>query len=168
MGMAQDKEFLRAKDCAYRLLSYRPRSVKELKDRLKKKDFSAKTIQKTVEYLRELNYLNDEEFARFWVEAKLSAAALGYALLRYQLRQKGVAREVAEKVLNEQAGQYDEYEAARRLAVSRRRHYKGLQPLKIKRRLYGYLLRRGFPQEAILQAIEQKRSREYVGNLDYR
>lgn len=154
MDMAQDKEFIKVRDYAYRLLSYRQRSVKEIKGRLKRKGFSAKTIQKTVEYLIELNYLNDEEFARFWVEAKLGAAALGWALLRYQLRQKGVAREVVEKVESEQAGQYDEYEAARRLAVSRRRRYKGLEPLKIKRRLYGYLRRRGFPEEAILQALK--------------
>ncbi len=155
MGMAQDKEFLRAKSYAYRLLSYHQRSVKEIRDRLKKKDFSAKTIQKTVEYLSGLNYLNDENFARFWIQAKLRLSPVGWPLLREQLRQKGITEQIAEKALSETAGQYDEYEAARRLAASRRKHCKGMEPMKLKRRLYGYLRRRGFSREAILQALNQ-------------
>ncbi len=152
--MQEDKEFIRAKGYAYRLLSYRQRSAKEINERLKKRGFSAQIIKKTVGYLSGLNYLNDENFARVWIQSKLQSSPVGWPLLRYQLRQKGIAEQITEKALSETAGQYDEYEAVRRLAASRRKRYKGLEPMKIKRRLYGYLRRRGFSQEAILEAIK--------------
>lgn len=157
--MAEEKEFLKAKDYAYRLLSYRQRSIKEITDRLKKKGFSSKSIRKTVNYLSELNYLNDEEFAGFWLRSKIEARSSGWALLRYQLRQKGIARELIDKVFNKCAGLYDEYEAAKRLAASRGSRCKGLEPQKLKKRLYDYLRQRGFSQEAIWQALEETKYR---------
>ncbi len=154
--MGEDKIFIRAKDCAYRLLGYRPRSVKEISERLKKKGFAAGTIKKTVKYLSEINYLNDEDFARAWVRTRLQLRPVGLALLRYQLRQKGVASQTIERAFAECAGEYDESEAASELALSRRRRYRGLDRQKVKRRLYQYLRRRGFTQDAILEAIRQK------------
>lgn len=155
MKLDEDKEFLKAKDYAYRLLSYRQRSNNEMTQRLKKKGFTANTIKKTVEYLNALNYLNDENFARFWIQSKIESKPVGWSLLCYQLRQKGVAEEISDRVLNEYAGQYDEREAAGKLASLRRRHYKNLKPTKFKRRLYDYLRRRGFSLETIIQAIEK-------------
>ncbi len=155
--MGEDKEFIRARDYAYRLLSYRQRSTEEVKDRLKKKGFSAQSIRATVDYLSRLDYLNDEKFARFWVQTKIQSRPIGYSLLRYQLRQKGVPEEVVGMVLADFSGRYDEAEAAKQIAFSRRNSYKNIAPLKLKRRLYNYLHRRGFTQEAILQAIEESK-----------
>ena len=153
--MGEDKEFLKAKNCAYKLLSYRPRSTKEITQRLKDKGFTPKAICKTIEYLSELNYLNDENFAKFWIQSKIRLKPVGFSLLRYQLRQKGVAEEILEKVLSNLTRQYNEYEAAKKLATSQVNRYRGLAPLVLKRRLYDYLCRRGFSQEAISQAIVQ-------------
>ena len=154
--MAQAKELIKAKDYVYRLLSYCQRSTQEVKDRLKKKGFSAAVTRKTIAYLSEINYLNDEEFAKFWIRSKMQSSPVGGALLRYQLRQKGIAEEVLEKATEEEAGRYNEYKLVRELVASRRKRYKNLKdPKKLKRRLYDYLRRRGFSQEAILQAIEK-------------
>ncbi len=152
--MAEDRQFLRARDYAYRLLSYRQRSTKEIDERLEKKGFGPQVIKQTIQYLSKLNYLNDENFARFWIQAKIEAQPVGYSLLRYQLRQKGIASGVLEKALKDVASDYNEIEAARKLARSRGARYKSLEPLKLKRRLYAYLRRRGFSQEAILEAIK--------------
>ena len=151
--MDEDKEFLKARDYAYRLLSYRQRSVKEITERLKKRNFEPGVIRKTLKYLSELKFLNDEQFARFWIRSKLQSRPCGWALLRYQLGQKGIAQEVLDKVKSEYAGEYDEYKVARRLADLRRSRYKSMEPLKFKRRLYSYLRRRGFSQEAVSQAL---------------
>ncbi len=152
--MEQDKEFLKAKNYTFKLLSYRQKSTKEIKDRLKMKGFIPATIKKTIKYLNKLNYLNDEDFTRFWIQAKIQSRPVGWLLLRYQLRQKGIPEQIMEEVISDFAGQYDEYEAAKKLATSRRNRYKDLEPLKLKRRLYDYLRQRGFSQEAILQAIK--------------
>ncbi|GAF76770.1 unnamed protein product [marine sediment metagenome] len=122
--------------------------------RLKVKGFASKVIAKTVKYLSELDYLNDENFARAWVQTKMRLKPAGWPLLRYQLRQKGVADEITEKVISDFAGRYDEIDVARKVAASRRPRYKGIESLKLKRRLYDYLRRRGFSQETIRQVVE--------------
>ncbi|MBN2097388.1 MAG: regulatory protein RecX [Candidatus Omnitrophica bacterium] len=147
------KELLKAKDCAYRLLAYRPRSTQELTERLEKKGFESAIIKETIASLSALDYLNDEKFARSWVKTKMQLSPVGAGLLRFQLRQKGLANEIINLVLGEYHKQYDEIETAIQLVNSRKKQYKKLKPQARKRRLYGYLKRRGFSQEAIIKAI---------------
>jgi len=62
-----------------------------------------------------------------------------------------------EKVLSEEAAQYNELEAAKRLIARRRLRYKALpDQKKVKKRLYDCLRRRGFSSETILQTINNK------------
>ena len=157
--MEENKEFLKAKDYAYRLLSYRQRSTEEIKGRLERKGFTPKTIRDTIKYLSEIDYLNDENFARLWMRSKMQSSPLAFSLLRYQLRRKGIDSQIIENLVSDFAGQYNEYEVARELASSRRPRYKGLEPLKVKRRLYDYLRRRGFSHEVISQAINPRQTR---------
>ncbi|MCK4649219.1 RecX family transcriptional regulator, partial [bacterium] len=60
----------KAKDYAFKLLSYRPRSIKEIRNRLKKKDYSSKVILEVIKDLKRLKFLNNKEFARMWVESR--------------------------------------------------------------------------------------------------
>jgi len=152
--MDQEKSLVRAKDCAYRLLSYRPRSIKEINDRLKKKGFSPTIIKKTIDSLKKINYLNDEEFAKSWVRSRLQLRPSGLSLLRYELRQKGIAEDTADEVINLAADEYDESEAAKEVASARCKAYRHLEPQKRRLRLYGYLRRRGFSQDAIMKAMK--------------
>jgi regulatory protein len=152
--MQENKEFIKARDSAFRLLSYRQRSIQEVNQRLKQKGLSAGIIKKTVRYLSELGYLNDEEFAASWIRTKMQLRPAGIYLWRTQLRQKGIAEGIIDKTINNEAAQYDEYAAAKRLAGSRRNRYKALAPQKAKKRLYDYLRRRGFSQDVVFQAIK--------------
>ena len=154
--MPEDKQFIKAKDCAYRLLSYRQRSIAEVVQRLKRKGFALSIIQRTVEHLQELKLLNDQEFARFWIRSKTAADPVGWSLLRYQLKQKGVATEIIQQAALDFQAEHDEFDLARRLVASRRKRYLKLNPQKRKKRLYDYLRRRGFNQAAIYQALNKK------------
>ncbi|MCK4261812.1 RecX family transcriptional regulator, partial [bacterium] len=60
------EETRKAKEYALNLLSFRPRSSKEVRDRLKRKDYDEKVIEEAVENLGRIGLLNDEEFARSW------------------------------------------------------------------------------------------------------
>ena len=77
------EEIKRAKDYSFKLLSYRPRSIKEIEDRLKKKDYSAKVILEVIKSLKRLKFLNDKEFARMWVKSRIKTKPMG----RYRLYQ---------------------------------------------------------------------------------
>ncbi len=79
-------------DAALTLLSYRPRSVAELKSRLVRKGFDAPMIDQALAKLEQSGILGDEEFARFWVENRQAHSPRGGRLLRSELRFKGVDR----------------------------------------------------------------------------
>ena len=71
-----------ARDAAFRLLGYRMRSIAEMKKRLKDKDFDEEEIGKTIHYLIDKKYLNDEEFGRAFVKEKVKNKKIGPRALK--------------------------------------------------------------------------------------
>lgn len=143
----------RALESALRLLSYRPRSEAELRDRLRRKGLPADLIDETVAWLRERRYLDDREFARFWTDSR---AAHGAHRIRGELLQKGVARETVRAAL---AGR-DEAEAAARAAERKARTIPATDRRTFTNRLGGYLQRRGFSyavSKAVVDRLWQER-----------
>lgn len=152
--MSEEKKVSKAKEYALRLLGYRQRSISELKMRLEKKGFSSALIKKTIAYLREIDLLNDETFTRMWIRERMRTRPEGITLLRHQLKDKGISEVIIEKAIAECTRDYDERKVAKDLVASRRKRYKNVEPLKVKKRLYDYLRRRGFSYDTIIDAID--------------
>ena len=141
----------RAHQIAVNFISYRPRSSKEIIDKLARKGFAEDLIRTVVDKLRELLLINDLEFARMFTRDKLRGKPMGRALLRRKLLEKGITHQATEHVLNECVTEESEQEAAKTLAtrkfkVSRTRLSK-LDPAVRRKRLADYLLNRGFSGE---------------------
>ncbi len=151
------EEGRKAKDYALNLLSFRPRSTKEVRDRLKRKDYDEKVIEEVVENLGRIGLLNDEEFARSWAQSRMQGKPMGRRLLEQELRQKGIDKEIIEAVSETTYGQHHEETLALTLAKKKLKSYHGLDDLTIKRRLYSYLGRRGFSPETISEVLEKIR-----------
>ncbi|MYK39759.1 MAG: RecX family transcriptional regulator, partial [Gemmatimonadetes bacterium] len=98
-----EDQLQKAKDAAYRYLSYRARSVAEVRDKLKEKEFAAEIVAEVIADLQRQQLLDDREFARRWVEARLPRA-YGARKLAQDLRHKGVATGVIDEVIAEYAG----------------------------------------------------------------
>lgn len=148
--------FPKARDYVYRLLSYRPRSQKEILERLKIRGFDQKTSTAVVDYLKQLNYINDSEFAREWVESKISTKPMGIFLLRQELRNKGISNEIIDAVIDKISSSYDEYRVAKDLFLNRWQKYSHLDRVTSRRRIYAYLRRRGFPSEIISKIMQKE------------
>src|SRR6187399_33690 len=86
-------------DAAAVFLSVRPRSVTETRKRLHHLGYPEALVETVVDRLIEMNYLNDAEFARLWVESRDRARPRGETALRRELALKGVPREVVDEVL---------------------------------------------------------------------
>jgi regulatory protein len=162
-------------DSALRFLSFRPRSAREVEQRLRKKGHALEQIAAVMERLRQRKYVDDEEFARFWVRNRMSFSPRGPRLLRSELIQKGVPPEVIDAVLQEQAEtqaeaqeQAEELEAiwgtttgseapapgtdlanALALATRRMRALRSLDPQTARRRLASFLMRRGYNYDTV-------------------
>jgi regulatory protein len=145
---------LGARDYAFLLLKYRQRSEKEIKDRLKKKKFPEEAISQTLAFLREKKFIDDDTFARAWIKERL-ARSIGPRRLSQELKLKGIDKQIIDGNLRQALDSYNETRTVRELAESRFSRLKNLDPQTAKRRVYGYLLRRGFSPEAIIETLDQ-------------
>ncbi|MFW6283981.1 MAG: RecX family transcriptional regulator, partial [Desulfosalsimonas sp.] len=80
-------------------LQYRPRSRAEITAYLEKKDFSGPAVQNAVSRLESYGYIDDEAFARMWIESRSRSRPKGEFALRYELRQKGVNEAIIDRML---------------------------------------------------------------------
>ncbi|MFA4984026.1 MAG: regulatory protein RecX [Candidatus Omnitrophota bacterium] len=148
-----DKSFQKARDYAFLLLKFRLRSEKELSCRLKEKKFQAPVIREVISFLKERRFLDDREFARMWVASR-AGRPWGPCRLRQELRLKGVSQEIIDEELQRLQENFPEAETVSRIARSRFERLCGREPEKAKRRVYGYLIRRGFSPASVRDALE--------------
>lgn len=147
-------EFKRARDCCFYLLKFRLRSQKEIQDKLKQKKFSQEIVFKVIDYLKNLNYVNDEEFCRQWINSRLNKP-LGLRRISFELKQKGIAQELINAQIKNVASAYPESEIVIKLAKERFKRLKGVPEYKAKARVYAFLMRRGFSPAIISDVISQ-------------
>ena len=90
----------KAYDRALRFLSFRPRSQAEVRRNLLAAGLDAELVEATLARLAAQGYLDDAEFARFWVENRQQFRPKGSVALRGELRQRGVAAETVDAALS--------------------------------------------------------------------
>lgn len=130
------------------LIARRPRSEWEVRDYLKRKEYEPEFIDQIVERASQRGYLNDEAFARSWVENRRLLKATSQRKLGLELKQKRVNQEIIAKVIAEDKKNVDELEVLRELIKRKRARY----PDKLK--LMQYLARQGFGYDLIKKALE--------------
>jgi regulatory protein len=139
-------------EAAAAFLATRPRSVGETTRRLRHLGYPHALVDDVVTRLVEVGYLDDEVFARTWVESRDRARPRGESALRRELMQKGVARQVVDEVLGERldaAQDGDPNLAAAAALLERKRAALQREPDERKRRqkAYALLARNGFDPE---------------------
>ena len=163
--MADDSEYEKALQKAYRLLAARARSEKELRSKLKEKKFDLLTIDKVTARLYELTYLDDEAFARQWVRHLAGDKLSGNRRIEISLQEKGIGKTLSEQVLAEIRQDVPEGEIIGRVI---RKKLKGRklqrQDGREKRRLVQHLLGKGFTPDLIFEMIRD--AEEEDGNDD--
>lgn len=150
-SLQQQDGISQAKARAVNLISRRPRSVAEVEQNLQKKGFEAFVIEQTVVQLQDVGLLDDEAFARYWVEQREAFKPRSHLALRQELQQKGVNRAIIEAALRD----VDQTAAAQRAAEKQARRYTHLTEDEFRNKLGGFLQRRGFHYEIIKQVIDE-------------
>jgi regulatory protein len=140
-------------------LSYRPRSRAEIVTYLQKREVSAEGIELIVERLERAGLLDDEAFAQYWVENREQFRPRGPRALRYELRQKGISAQVIEQVLDGM----DVVDSAHRAAEKKVRLLRNVDEETFRRKLMGYLARRGFDY-AVAREVTDRHWRELAAD----
>lgn len=167
-----EDEQARAFEGALAFLSYRPRSEREVRERLEKKDVPPPILESVIERLRRLRLVDDQEFAHYWVEQRQTHRPRGVRLLRRELRQKGVDADTTTDVLEQSEETEDPVEAACRAAQRKAAALRSPDSREFQQRLGQFLLRRGFDYETARAACrrlwEQREAVQYTGDLPER
>jgi regulatory protein len=152
----------RARGRALNYLSYRPRSEWEVREYLQKREFSSSVIDTVVNALSEVNLIDDDAFAQYWLENRARFRPKGKRVLSQELRQKGVASHQIDIALE----LYDEEEAAQRVFEEQARRLTSLPPDVFRRRLTERMARRGFSYDMIRELLDDHDSSQsrYIDN----
>lgn len=132
-------------------LSYRARSEAEIRQNLRKHEFSETTIEETLERLRQARLADDNEFARAWVENRSTFRPRSRKVLAMELRQKGLPEDAARSALRD----VDEAALAYQAAQKRAARFESLEWNDFRKKLSEFLGRRGFPYAIIASTVSR-------------
>ena len=137
-------------EIAVKLLAMRALSSEELRRRLVRRRYPPDQISAVLARLTASRYLDDGEYARAWARSRAHRRSLGPMRLTQELRAKGIAEGDIAAALREAFTEREAREVAAAAALRRLPALQGLPPEAARRRLAGYLTRRGFAAEIIL------------------
>lgn len=146
----------KAKSKALNYISYKIRTEKEVRNKLKKLGYQ-EYEDEIIEYLKENNYINDKEYAIFFVKDRLKLKNLGKYRIKEELIKKGIIPEYIENALQE--SNYEEDEVKRILFLIERRQKRSYKSEEDRyRKIYSFLLRKGYDSEIIKKALSKSLS----------
>ena len=141
---------------ALRFLSFRPRSAAEIERYLRGRGADDTAVAGILERLGRAKLVDDEAFARYWIENRAAFSPRGARSLQAELRAKGVDRAQVDEVLeeSEENGEGEE-ERAYAAGQKRLRLLARLDEDEFRRRMYAFLQRRGFDYETARSTTER-------------
>ena len=136
-------------------LTGQARSRAELTGKLAAKGVPAELAERMLDRFEEVGLVDDEAFARSWVQSRQAGKGLARRALAQELRRKGVADDVAREALDE-VDPDAEVEAARTLVRRKLRSVAGLDETTAVRRLAGMLARKGYPAGVAFRVVREE------------
>lgn len=145
-------EFQKTLDKLLRFATLRPRSEKEIHLWLKRKKVHESLHPKLFDRLNRLELIDDEKFAKWWIEQRQSFRPKPKRILNNELRIKGICGEIIKKVLGEE--EIDEEKMARELIEKRAYKWKNLEGFERKQKMSQYLAQKGFSWEIVEKVVK--------------
>jgi regulatory protein len=143
------RELTKARNTAYRCLAYRPRSRAEIIQKLHDRSFNAEIIDAVLADLKRLGYVNDRQFAGQLARSRIRLQGFGRRRIEQELKNKGIDREIIREVFAEVFVNAAEIETAKLVAAKKINTMKILDRETRRRRLAGFLERKGYSSEII-------------------
>ncbi|USN97513.1 MAG: regulatory protein RecX [Candidatus Nomurabacteria bacterium] len=143
---SQTNQYLRLLNLIYA----RPRSEYEIRTKLRLKKFEQEEIDQLVDKLKKEGYLNDKEFANWWVNSRKLTRNISSLKLKSELAQKGIKGEVVEDALANNFSKEDELNSLKDLVKNKKNKYESEQ------KLMSYLVSKGFNYSQIKEVLNKE------------
>ena len=145
----------KARSQAFRLLSLRARSEKELRDRLSE-NHGRNVVDDVIGQLKEGGYLHDGNFARERARRLAVGQMKGNRAIEADLLQKGVDRTVIAEAIRAVREELSEPDAVRKLLEKKRSGLSSPPDLPRREKMKRYLLSKGFPAGLIFEILNER------------
>lgn len=140
---------------ALRLLGQRAYTTRDLRKKLSTKNFPADLIDRVLERFTGSGLLDDKRYALNFARSRLTGSSASPRRVRQHLARKGIpaafAEEAVQQVLLDE--EIDVEASLRKVAQRKFESLSGLDPLVQRRRLYGFLARRGYDLDEIQRVV---------------
>lgn len=153
MMPSDDQALKQAQQQAYRLLSYRSRTARELRDRLQHKGFEPSVVDEVLQRLEDDGYVNDRRLAEDWARYRLQARPMGRRRLAVELQRRGLERTLIEEVLRAVYAEFNELSLAEQVVQKRLRRLSHPLSPREHQRLVCYLEGQGFDTPVIKSVL---------------
>jgi regulatory protein len=157
-----EKSRRRTLDRAVNLLTYKPRSIKELRERLLEKDWTNEQIvDEVIEKLKFYGYVDDAQFAKSFAASQIRQKPIGKRVLKQKLALKKLDKDTVEQALEQALEETPEEEIIER-AIAKRLRLKGKPDTREEaKKFYDYLLRQGFSYDLVSNKMREIAARDY-------
>lgn len=155
--ICKNDRYKQALSSAFMILSRNPKSEKQLCDYLFKKEFDKNTVERVLERLKELNYIDDLRFAQSFIE---NSSHSGVNAIRFKLKSKGISDEIINSVL-ENVDDDEQLSKAVEIIKKQMPRYSKYEIFEQKRKLNDFLYRKGYQWDVIKSAIDKVFSEDF-------
>ena len=153
--LLHDEELSNAKKYVYTILARRMYSSSEIRKKLKEQGYTDEIIDNVILMMEGYGYLNDKTFAEEWIQSRRQNNPKGKIVLKRELTQKGIEGDIIEEVFNQSFDESQQSEIALDMARRQSRSYRNDDPISARRKLQGYLIRRGFDFETVRNVVDK-------------
>ena len=149
--MEKMTEYINARARAIKYIMYKMRTSKEVYDKLLELGFSTEIINRVIADLEQLEYINDEEYAKKFIESNKKSKKISKSMIKLKLKNKGIDGEIIEKYLEKLA--VSDFDAIEKVLIKKK--FSDDLPFEEKNRILAYCVRKGFSLDEVLKVIKE-------------
>lgn len=155
LELAREDEYIKAKDAALRHIEMSIKTVKQVEDKLREKEYSEEIIERVIDFLHEYRLLDDLKYAQTFLKEKLRSRGIKKA--RFELLAKGISKDNIELAMESVSTTTVEEDACMKIAEKKYEQLRKREQdeYKLKNKLYTFLAGKGFESELISSTLRR-------------
>lgn len=159
-SLIKESDFTFTFEKVLKFLSFRPRSEFEIDEYMLRQNIGEETRKMVMQKLEQLKLIDDEAFAKWWLDQRSVFRPEGRRLVGFELKRKGIAKEIIEELMTEGRPRTADVFLAEKLAEKRLTRLKKLPEIEAEKKIWAYLARKGFSFEVIKEAVAKTLKKE--------
>lgn len=159
--IAKKDNYLKCKNAALRIVEKTYKSEKELKDKLLLKGYDKDSIEKSIEFLKEYGFINDNNFAKLYIKDKNRTQ--GKSKIKYDLIKKGISEDIIESSISN-IDEDDERDNAYNIAIKKYNVIAKREDdkYKLSQKLFRFLLSKGYSYDTVSYVVRKITNQEDI------